>query len=94
MSKNKKKLPSLEPAFEGYTLDEIRYRLLVNRLKINMQKERISTIIMPGLRETGGIVGRFMPAMAHFDSWLKYADVALLSFTLGRKLMAFIRRHK
>lgn len=92
--KKKRNIPSMAPSFEGYTLDELRYRLLVNRLKISVQKERISTVLMPSLRDTGGWVARLIPTMAHFDSVLKYADVALLSFTVGRKLISFFRRRK
>lgn len=85
-------LQSAEPApFEGYTLDEIRTRRVINELKINMAKERIRLTLTP--REPAE-VSAINSAMSGFQNFMRYADIALVAFTATRRAASFLRKFR
>lgn len=75
--------------FKGYTLEEIRYRKMVNTLKIDLLKQKIHTTVKPeeerAENAVASVVGSFQMAMQWFD-------MAMLAVGVGKKLYRTFRR--
>ena len=92
-----KLMPKKEPNglkdWEGYTLDELRYRRAINHVKMEMEKERVmlsAKRIMSG-KPSHESEGFFQKMFTGFS----ILDYALLAFQTGkqlRKVYRFFRR--
>lgn len=74
--------------FKGYTLQELHYRKMVNKLKIDLQKERLNMVIGPARQAAGAAEER---AVTGLERLAQYANMALLAYRLGRRAVVAIR---
>ena len=75
--------------FKGYTVDEMRYKLLVNNFKIKFQQERLMLDLMPPRSrydQTSGWSRRL-------DSMINYGQRAFMAFTMARKIILPVHRY-
>ncbi len=70
------------------TLDEIRMRMLVNSMKIHIEKQRLQSIISPGYSPSGATIAA---TFSRLDSLLKYATLAATTFRLTKKAVSFFK---
>ena len=83
--------PAKERRFEGYTLEEIRYLRLVNRLKTDIARERLALVLSPQVRREADTVAG---AVSSFQSVMKWADIAIAAYGVGRRVASFFRRFR
>lgn len=75
--------------FRGYTLEEIRYRRLVNRLKIDIAQERLRmTFSRQTKKEETAISG----AVNSFQTVMRFVDIAMVAFGITRRVSSFFRK--
>lgn len=77
--------------FRGYTLEEIRYRRMVNGLKIEVAKERLMLLTLSQFRSESDAVSG---AVTNFQQVMKWADIALAAYSVGRRVFSFFRRFR
>ena len=75
--------------FRGYTLEELRYRRVVNRLKIDIAQERLRmTVSRQAKKEETTVAG----VVSGFQNIMRYADIAMVAFGITRKVSSFFRK--
>ena len=74
--------------FEGYTLDEIRYKLMVNRLKLAVAKEKIAMLTSPNMHRDSEAISGYM---SKFGSIMRYVDIAMIGYTIVKKISGVVR---
>lgn len=77
--------------FQGYTLPEIHYRKAVNRLKIDIQKERLAMIVNPTMKQAQAVGST---AVGTLERAMNYLPVALLAFRAVRSIVHTVRSHR
>ena len=73
-----------EPGFRGYTISEIRYQLILNHIKTEITRNQLMQIVSPPVQRTAGYA-------SWIRSFIRYFDIAILSYTIFRKLTSIIR---
>ncbi len=72
--------------FNGYTIDQLRSRHVVNQLKIDIVKARLQSEIAPvNLARTVGLMGRL-------GTIVRYGEMAATACSLLRRALAVLRR--
>ncbi len=75
--------------FRGYTLEELRYRRVVNRLKIDIAQERLKmTLSGQTKKEEAAVSG----AVNSFQTVMRFVDIAMVAFGITRKVSSFFRK--
>ena len=75
--------------FKGYTLEEIQHRRLVTGLKIDVATERLMLMVSPQVsRDANTVAG----AVSGFQSLMKWFDMALVGYTVTRRVATFLNR--
>ena len=77
-----------EKEFRGYTLDEIRYKLVVNRLKIGIAKEKIVMLTSPKVQNESNALSGYMSGIG---SIMRYIDIAVIAYTVFKKFTSVVR---
>lgn len=75
--------------FRGYTLEELRYRRLVNSLKIDIAQERLRMTISPQAKQEAEAVSG---AVNGFQSIMRIVDIAMVAFGVARRVGTFFRK--
>ncbi len=78
--------------WKGYTLDEIRMRMIINLTRMELEKAKLSSL-------TEGYVNpqkKFLssPIMSKIYGALDYFDYASLAFSLGKRVFKLFRKKK
>ena len=74
--------------FKGYSLDELRYRLMVNDLKIRLEKGKIAAEFTAEKISTQTTVATLF---GNVDRAIGYGQIALMAFQAGKKIVSFIK---
>lgn len=77
--------------FKGYTLEDIKYKMLVNELKIKIQQDRLLLELVPpespiGVTQTS--------LSERIDKAISYGQMAFLVFNIFRKASSFFRKFR
>lgn len=94
-----KLLPSHDPTvaaprWDGYSLEDIRYRRAVNQVKMEMEKERLASVMSrfssgrTAAVFNSGLLGRIFSHLSIID----YALIGFQIFQQGRKIFGIFRR--
>lgn len=77
--------------FKGYTVDELRYRLMVNDLKIQFTRSRLAAELSAGKsQESAPLAGMWF----NLDTWLTYGQIALFSYRTVKKILSIFHGFK
>ena len=71
--------PAGKKKFKGYSLNELRYRMMVNDLKIQFAKSSLAAE---------------MASEKRLDTWLTYGQVALFSYRTAKKILSIFHGFK
>ena len=77
--------------FRGYTLEEIRYRRLVNRLKTDIVRERLALMVSPQMQRDADVIAG---AMDRFQSAMKWVDMGMMAYGMFKRLCRSLRRSR
>lgn len=75
--------------FKGYTLEELKYRKAVTRLKIDLTTERLRLYCNPRLKEEVQTVSGYVQG---FENVMRYIDYAMVAYNISRKIGNFMGR--
>lgn len=75
--------------FRGYTLEEIRYRRVVNRMKIEIAQDKLRMLVSPQVKKD---VGNVRSTVNFFQTMMRYVDIALVAYNVSRRVSTFFRR--
>lgn len=90
-----KKLPPHEadPAWKGYTIEELQYQRAYTAARLEIQKQRLMlnynhlTKSMNPMKDKHGIFGRIFSSMSMLD-------YGLMAFKIGRGVYGLVRRRR
>lgn len=85
-----KKTPRLKDKNE-LTFDEIKMRQLVTQMKINIEKERLLSTILPGATPTETALAN---NINRIDTYLQYASIGIATFKTVKKAINFLKSLK
>lgn len=74
--------------FKGYTLDELRYRLVVNRLKITVTHDKLLLMTSPKMQRSANSISEYVSG---FNSFFRYVDIAMVAYAIMRRVSAALR---
>jgi len=74
--------------FKGYTLEELRYRLVVNRLKIAVTRDKLLLMTSPKMEKSANSISEYVSG---FNSFFKYIDVAMVAYAITRRVTSVLR---
>lgn len=75
--------------FKGYTLEELRYRRLVNRMKIEITQEKIKMLVSPKVKKD---VQNVSSAVSGFQTFMRFMDIALVAYSVTRRVTGIFRK--
>lgn len=90
MKKNIAVPDARQKQFKGYTVDEMRYKLLVNSFKIKVQQERLMLELMPPATRDGAVRSGWSRRL---DTMINYGQLAFMAFTMARKIILPVHRY-
>lgn len=77
--------------FKGYDLNQLRYRLMVNDLKIQFAKSQLATeMAAERRREETNIAGMWL----NLETWITYGQIALFSYRSVKKILSIFHGFK
>lgn len=77
--------------FRGYTVDELRYRLMVNDLKIQFTRSRLAAELSAEKnQDSSSLSGMWL----NLDTWLTYGQIALFSYRTVKKIISIFHGFK
>ena len=83
--------PAGKKKFKGYSLNELRYRMMVNDLKIQFAKSSLAAeMASEKRREESNMLGLWMS----LDTWLTYGQVALFSYRTAKRYSPYFTGSK
>lgn len=68
--------------FKGYTLEEIRYRLMINELKIRLEKGQLQSALSGARQQTEALVPSWT---RNLEYALGYGQIAFFGFRILKK---------
>lgn len=74
--------------FKGYTLDELRYRLVVNRLKITVTHDKLMLMTSPKMQKSANSISEYVSG---FNAFFKYVDIAMVAYAITRRVASAVR---
>lgn len=74
--------------FKGYDLDELRYKLVVNRLKISLTQDRLLMLVSLRMQRNANTLTGYVSGV---NSFIRYFDIAMVAFTIFHKLTSIWR---
>lgn len=74
--------------FKGYSLEELRYRLVVNRLKIAVTRDKLLLMTSPKMEKSANSISEYVSG---FNSFFKYLDVAMVAYAITRRVTSVLR---
>lgn len=81
--------------FKGYDLDELRYKIVVNRLKISLTQDRLLMLVSPRMQRNANTLTGYVSGV---NSFIRYFDLIMVGFTIFHKITSimhlFSRRKK
>lgn len=77
--------------FKGYTLEEVRYLKVVNSLKIGIVQDQLKMTFSPQMASEAKTVAGYMRS---FESFMRYADVAMMVYGVLRRVRTWWGRRK
>lgn len=80
--------PVAAAPFKGYTLDELRYKMVVNQLKISVVQDRLLMLVSPKMQRNADTLTGYV---SNFSSFMRYFDIAMLAVGVFRKLVSVWR---
>lgn len=82
------------PGFKGYTLEEIRYRRMVNSLKIDVIKEKLSRTIGTDERKAESAVAGYVQTFQNLMQWFDIVMIAVGAFRKIASVFSFFSPRK
>ena len=77
-----------EAGFRGYNYDEIRYQLMVNRLKIEITRDKLAMLASPRMQQNANHLSGYVSGVSTF---LRYFDIAMVGYTIIKKVASVVR---
>lgn len=74
--------------FKGYTLDELRYRLVVNRLKIKVTHDKLLLMTSPKMQKSANSISEYVSG---FNAFFRYVDIAMVAYAITRRVVSALR---
>lgn len=74
--------------FKGYDLDKLRYKIVVNRLKISLTQDRLLMLVSPRMQRNANTLTGYVSGV---NSFIRYFDIAMVAFTILHKLASIWR---
>lgn len=74
--------------FKGYTIDELRYQLMVNRLKTEITTDKLMMLVSPKAQRNCNALSGYVSG---FSTFFRYFDIAVLAYTIFHKFGSVIR---
>lgn len=75
-------------SFRGLTIEEMRVKMVVNAMKINAEKKRALSAILPG---SSPVETTLFANMGRIESFMGYAAMVFSAFRMGRRVVNFFR---
>lgn len=76
------------PLTTGMTLEEIRLRKIVNSMKIQIEKERLLTAVVPGATPAETAM---QSGISRIENFMSYITLGFTAFRLAKKAVGFFK---
>ncbi len=90
MKKSESPTPRTEhpTSAQGMTLEEIRLRKIVNSMKIQIEKERLMTAVIPGATPAETAM---QSGLSRIENIMSYITLGITAFRLTKKAVTFFK---
>lgn len=77
--------------FKGYTIEDLKYKQLVNDLKIKIEQDKLMLEVMPPEPPLGVSSAT---VSQRIDMLISYGQMAFMAFKIGRRVSTFFKRFR